>query len=202
MSPGSLPIRTSPSPYLDVLPLIELDQPAYTQLPMTLSHPRKSARLNPRERNFPNAAIIDLGPVPNTRLRVIKGPSSFPRSLPFPSLPHAYQLLTLLRPPPATLFSFLFGKSSQRQRQRSSLTDCPSCSQQQPFIFSLIYYPARRRPPPPTMDFEPKSPSYMDAAFGYDALANLDPYVQYPHSPFVGIQMGRTCQFSTTISTR
>jgi Helix-loop-helix DNA-binding domain len=41
------------------------------------------------------------------------------------------------------------------------------------------------------MDFEPKSPSYMDASFTYDPLSGLDPYVQYPHSPFVGIQMGR-----------
>ena len=127
----------------------------------------------------------------------IKGPSSFLRSLvPFPSplspanSSHSSILL------PSLCLLFLFGKSSQRRR--CSLTDRPSCFQQQPFIFSLIYYPTHRRPPPPTMDFEPKSPSYMDAAFGYDALANLDSYVQYPHSPFVGIQMGRTCQFSTT----
>jgi hypothetical protein len=50
------------------------------------------------------------------------------------------------------------------------------------------------------MDFEPKSPSYMDAAFGYDPLSALDPYVQYPHSPFVGIQMGRKYQPSAMIS--
>jgi hypothetical protein len=40
------------------------------------------------------------------------------------------------------------------------------------------------------MDFEPKSPNYMDAAFAFDPLSGLDHYVQYPHSPFVGIQMG------------
>jgi hypothetical protein len=40
------------------------------------------------------------------------------------------------------------------------------------------------------MDFEPKSPSYLDpTSFSYDSLT-LDPYVQYPQSPFVGIQMG------------
>jgi hypothetical protein len=40
------------------------------------------------------------------------------------------------------------------------------------------------------MDFETKSPSYLDAGFTYDPLSTLDPYVQYPQSPFVGIQMG------------
>jgi Helix-loop-helix DNA-binding domain len=40
------------------------------------------------------------------------------------------------------------------------------------------------------MDFEPKSPSYLDpTSFAYDSLS-LDSYVQYPHSPFVGILPG------------
>jgi len=41
------------------------------------------------------------------------------------------------------------------------------------------------------MDFEPKSPTYLDPTnFSYDSLSALDPFVQYPHSPFVGIPMG------------
>ena len=40
------------------------------------------------------------------------------------------------------------------------------------------------------MDFEPKSPTYLDPTnFSYDSLSALDHYVQYPQSPFVGIQM-------------
>ena len=41
------------------------------------------------------------------------------------------------------------------------------------------------------MDFEPKSPNYMDAAFAYDSLSGLKPFVQYPYFLFVVIQMGR-----------
>jgi len=41
------------------------------------------------------------------------------------------------------------------------------------------------------MEFETKTPNYMDTtSFAYDSLAGLDPYGQYTHSPYAGIQMG------------
>jgi hypothetical protein len=52
------------------------------------------------------------------------------------------------------------------------------------------------------MDFEAKSPEFMDNAnFTYDVLSGLD-YVQYPgeHSPYMGIQMGRKSSYSRSRS--
>ena len=30
----------------------------------------------------------------------------------------------------------------------------------------------------------PRSPTFMDAPFTYDSLSNLEPYLQYPQSPY------------------
>ena len=30
----------------------------------------------------------------------------------------------------------------------------------------------------------PRSPTFMDAPFAYDSLSNLEPYLQYPQSPY------------------
>ena len=37
----------------------------------------------------------------------------------------------------------------------------------------------------------PRSPTFMDAPFTYDSLSNLEPYLQYPQSPYGVSTMAR-----------
>jgi hypothetical protein len=37
----------------------------------------------------------------------------------------------------------------------------------------------------------PRSPNFMDTPFAYDSIANLEPYLQYPQSPYGVSTMSR-----------